>query len=209
MNHLMKMNCCLPSSLPLPIPSFSLSFPLQCPQPCHNLAYSYYPLPLTDTERFLQQQGRLFHSWIQELHEDTHMIIGGSGLILTKTLENETKLYYIPPHYTKEDDLQKVLSQYKRYRLICSLHSSHNSVYQYIDLFQQPSYILNCKKSLSMYWSGTFSDRANYMAVENMKENWISSELASSVLKYETALDLYRTRNQSIPTSSRIHIPRL
>lgn len=137
------------------------------------------------------------------------MIIGGSGLILTKTLENETKLYYIPPHYTKEDDLQKVLSQYKRYRLICSLHSSHNSVYQYIDLFQQPSYILNCKKSLSMYWSGTFSDRANYMAVENMKENWISSELASSVLKYETALDLYRTRNQSIPTSSRIHIPRL
>lgn len=209
MNQLMKMMSCLPSSIPLPTPSFSHPFPLTSPQPCHNLSSSYYPLPLTDTERLIQQQGRKFHSWMEELHEERHVIVGGSGLILTKTLENETKMYYIPPHYTEEEDMQKVLSQYKKYRLICSLLSPHNTLYQQIDLFQQPSFIVNCKRSLPIHWTGVFSDIANHMAVENMKENWASSQIASAVLKYETALDLYRTANQSIPSSSRILIPRL
>lgn len=206
MNHLFKLNSSLPIQTPLPSISYtSLYSSFISSQSCHNLSSCYYPLPLTSRDQIKHQLSKEFHSSIQEIDPieiNEIRIKGGSGLVITKTLENQTQYYYIQPHYTSTISLQEYQQKYSYYHQQSLLLTYYNSLFQQFFSLTPSFYIMNCKRYLPIHPVSYYSDQLNQVAAQNLQTQWNTDP--SALFEYSSMIETLQKKNMTLPLSNRL-----
>ena len=206
MNHLFKLNSSLPIQTPLPSISYtSLYSSFISSQSCHNLSSCYYPLPLTSRDQIKHQLSKEFHSSIQEIDPieiNEIRIKGGSGLVITKTLENQTHYYYIQPHYTSTISLQEYQQNYSYYHQQSLLLTYYNSLFQQFFSLTPSFYIMNCKRYLPIHSVSYYSDQLNQIAAQNLQTQWNADP--SALFEYSSMIETLQKKNMTLPLSNRL-----
>ena len=206
MNHLFKLNSSLPIQTPLPSISYSsLYSSFISSQSCHNLSSCYYPLPLTSRDQIKHQLSKEFHSLIQEIDPieiNEIRIKGGSGLVITKTLENQTHYYYIQPHYTSTISLQEYQQKYSYYHQQSLLLTYYNSLFQQFFSLTPSFYIMNCKHYLPIHSVSYYSDQLNQIAAQNLQTQWNADP--SALFEYSSMIETLQKKNMTLPLSNRL-----
>ena len=208
MNHLFKLNSSLPIQTPLPSLSYTPIYSsFISSQSCHNLSSCYYPLLLTSRDQIKHQLNKEFHSSIQEIDSvelNDLRIQGDSGLVITKTLDNQTHYYYIQPHYSSSLSLQEYQQKYSYYHHQSLLLTLYNSLFQQFFYLTPSFYIMNCKRYLPIHPTSYYSDQLNQIAAQNLQTHWNSDP--SALFEYLSMIETLQKKNITLPLSNRLLI---